>query len=78
MTNSQGNNMATNPDIKDYEGFGNHDESQMPYLPAQAGMLRFVERTDMEKGSVRILQRYEWSHEEAKHDWYDVPLVLEE
>ena len=54
--------MATNPDRKlDY---------LVPTVPTE-GQLRYVdfESTD---GTVRVLQRYEWSHTDGRFDWYDV------
>lgn len=68
--------MATNPDNKDFKGYGS-DEA---YLIATEGMLRFVNRPEHNETSefvkmLRILQRYEWSAEMKKHDWFDVELV---
>jgi hypothetical protein len=68
--------MATNPDNKDYAGYG----SDKAFLATTAGMLRFVERNvptenpDVLK-KVRLLQRFEWSAADAAFDWYDVELV---
>lgn len=51
-----------NPDFEDYMG-------DSAYLAPQQGMLRFVERDGK-----KLLQRYEWSYQLKKHDWFDVPL----
>jgi hypothetical protein len=40
--------------------------------------LRFIEKEVDNHGTPalrRILQRWEWSYEESKWGWYDVPLV---
>lgn len=71
--------MATNPDNKDYDGYG----SDKAFLTGTEGMLRFVKRTpegetDDKPKIVRvihILQRYEWSAQMKKFDWFDVELV---
>lgn len=35
------------------------------------GELRFIKR------DIRALQQYQWSQEDGKWDWYDIPLVSE-
>lgn len=77
--------MATNPDNKTYLGLGppwKIPETTLDgrYLIASEGMLRFVNRAEHNETSefvktLRILQRYEWSAEMKKHDWFDVELV---
>jgi hypothetical protein len=71
--------MKENPDNKDYHGLA--ASSDNPYLVAQQGALRFVEKEVDNHGTparARILQRFEWSCGEAKFDWYDIPLVIDE
>lgn len=61
--------MGTNPD-RTSEVHGGSPPSQ--------GDLRFIEKEVDNHGTPalrRILQRWEWSYEESKWGWYDVPLV---
>ena len=66
-----------NPDTQAVEGIG----AINPYLTPSPGALRFVERGIEEHGvpkRVRILQVYEWSFTLKRHDWFDVPMGVEE
>lgn len=68
--------MAENPDNKDFHGLAKSTDA--PHLVPTEGRLRFVWSERDNHGTpqrVRLLQRYEWSHTEGKHDWYDVAMV---
>lgn len=52
--------MATNPDRK------------LDHLAPTKGQLRYID-VESSDGTVRILQRYEWSHTDGRFGWYDVP-----
>jgi hypothetical protein len=57
--------MSENPDWRDHH-------ADKAFLDTQSGTLRFIERNQE-----RILQRYEWSGQLVKYDWFDVPLGTE-
>lgn len=74
--------MSENPDNITYEGLGPQHKIagttlDQRYLIPSGGMLRFVERETPATTAVRVLQQYQWSAEEGKHDWYDIPMVVE-
>ncbi len=64
--------MTVNPDNKDYMG-------KVAFLKPTEGMLRFVNgavptENEHVMKKARILQRYEWSAELRRHDWFEVPM----
>lgn len=64
--------------VKDADG--NDTNIQERYLIPVAGMLRFVKVKDPDgpdHGECR-LEQFQWSSEDGKHDWYEIPLVEEE
>lgn len=64
-----------NPDNIIYEGMTTEDTAVLVPTP---GMLRFVIRKVHEDGTTqRILQQFQWSAQDRRQDWYDVPCLDE-
>lgn len=62
--------------IKDAEGNDTNIEER--YLIPVAGMLRFLRVKKADGTERNILQQFQWSSEDGKHDWYTIPLVEED
>jgi len=68
--------MSVNPDLAAAEESNRLLNTDIPRIPV-TGELRFKE-VEWESGDKRkTLQQYQWSSEDSKHDWYDVPMVTE-
>jgi len=68
--------MSVNPDLAAHEESNRVIGCDIKRIP-NTGELRFKE-VEWEGGEKRrILQQYQWSTEDGKHDFYDVPMVTE-